>query len=522
MSEPKIKYPVLPARFALCEETAPARFKVDMLRHISDHGWRVQWASAHEQAWTRRLDGIKNGALVWKIEKRASKLGIVIMENVMLTKFTDGRGDHEYRLHSRDEQLSESVKLESDQFRNLVLSCYGEVPVLSVYKDRKPEPSRYADNRNADNIRDAVYKAGLSGARALLVDAKLATGLTGIVKEDTKVQALRDELKERETTETKILESYVRADPRCATLPRKGRLELDRLLVEAQKDTDDWPRQASHHCNDALMSLYYALPHPKSSNLGAYGITALQPDQSIWLAQVEAVYDPPVLKPNYKLRRDAAGKVQVQSNIRIPFEEEAFKTWLKEGGRLPTRYGTPVKIKATVTTPQGVRPAVLIRVGCHVLDVAADLGGDYEELLRPDFEINKLSDACAGVSEILGVRNETLRKEQYKRLLAFKELVGRTIVTARQAQSECRHRAKRDFKDRLSRAEELEKRLADQLAYANKLRTDLQRLREELGGPPPESFAQAVRHMLIEGTLVAPPLDQDWAGQKIDRLSCTA
>lgn len=127
---------------------------------------------------------------------------------------------------------------------------------------------------------------------------------------------------------------------------------------------------------------------------------------------------PPVRKPTHKVSRTSQG-LSVSSGGRIPFTEEEFKAWWKGEKKISTPYGEPSRIQAS--TPED-RPFWLVKVGCHEVDVAGDLGGDYIELMRPDFEVVKgqaVPEAVETVREALeGRYNQELRVRLLKALAA--------------------------------------------------------------------------------------------------------
>lgn len=127
---------------------------------------------------------------------------------------------------------------------------------------------------------------------------------------------------------------------------------------------------------------------------------------------------PPVRKPTHKVSRTSQG-LSVSSGGRIPFTEEEFKAWWKGEKKISTPYGEPSRIQAS--TPED-RPFWLVKVGCHEVDVAGDLGGDYIELMRPDFEVVKgqaVPEAVETVREALeGRYNQELRERLLKSLAA--------------------------------------------------------------------------------------------------------
>lgn len=88
-----------------------------------------------------------------------------------------------------------------------------------------------------------------------------------------------------------------------------------------------------------------------------------------------------LVRSNYTVKRNGSGALVLSSNIVCPFDERTALAWLRGEGPAPsTRYGTCRKIE---TCTDSGAPLVLIGCGCHRIDVARDLGGEFADLLKP-------------------------------------------------------------------------------------------------------------------------------------------
>ena len=95
---------------------------------------------------------------------------------------------------------------------------------------------------------------------------------------------------------------------------------------------------------------------------------------------INAYFSHPIKSPNYTARIEG-GKLLVSSGIEVSFSVQTALAWLK--GELPSvasGYGSLEKLE--VCRPDG-SPWIAIRAGCHYIDVAKDLGGEFAELLKP-------------------------------------------------------------------------------------------------------------------------------------------
>jgi len=91
----------------------------------------------------------------------------------------------------------------------------------------------------------------------------------------------------------------------------------------------------------------------------------------------------PVIRANYTVKMDGQ-RLLLSSNIECPFSVLSALDWLKGGAQLNTRYGIVQKVNGA--TEDG-KALTLIKCGCHYIDVARDLGGEFTELLKPTHEV---------------------------------------------------------------------------------------------------------------------------------------
>jgi hypothetical protein len=107
----------------------------------------------------------------------------------------------------------------------------------------------------------------------------------------------------------------------------------------------------------------------------------------------QARYSVDLVRANYTVRRGENGALLLSSNIVCPFDEQTALAWLRGEGPAPsTRYGVCRKIETCTDTGA---PLVLIGCGCHKIDVARDLGGEFAELLKPTHKAELIEGTAA-------------------------------------------------------------------------------------------------------------------------------
>ncbi len=202
------------------------------------------------------------------------------------------------------------------------------------------------------------------------------------------------------------------------------------------------------------------------------------------LTAVAGKNEPPVKLPNYKLRREADGTLRLNSSSAIPFTEEEFKAWWRGESGLNTTYGEPKRIKAS--RPDG-SPVWLVEVGCHVVDVAGDLGGEYLELMKPDFEVIKGVELPALEETVEDVNNGNLNMELRDRLTELWDKARAAYHDARSRWLEYACSVKKEVLDfeanRPARLAEAADELAQAVQAKNTAVTETQEWWRTVGGP---------------------------------------
>jgi hypothetical protein len=174
----------------------------------------------------------------------------------------------------------------------------------------------------------------------------------------------------------------------------------------------------------------------------------------------------------------------LNSSVTIPFTEEEFKAWWRGECSLDTKYGEPKRIKAS--RPDGT-PVWLVKVGCHLVDVAGDLGGEYVELMKPDFEVIKGVELPALEETVEDVNNGNLNMELRDRLTELWDKARAAYHDARSRWLEYACSVKKEVLDfeanRPARLAEAADKLAQAVQDKNTAVTGAQEWWQAVGGP---------------------------------------
>lgn len=97
------------------------------------------------------------------------------------------------------------------------------------------------------------------------------------------------------------------------------------------------------------------------------------------------------LQSNYIVSQTVDGRFRLSSSIEVPFTQAQARAWLRGEADAPTtRYGCPIVLD--LRDAKG-NPCRLIKCGCHLIDAARDLGGEWAELLKPPHTVSRVAGA---------------------------------------------------------------------------------------------------------------------------------
>lgn len=512
----------LPVCFDWVEEKLPASFKVEYFQHVSDHGPRVEWEPGTlVHSWFERLRSVRNGKMQFSIRDKKSTLTVLIMERIWMTCWSHNSGTVR-TVHYDHPQISQSRVVDKDGFDQIVLSMFGAVPKLRVAAATgEPKPSEHALDVAQSYIEYAAFRAGWNGARALVVDRELEVRNKGVGVLRASLSALRVERDYLDSSKVSMIKDAARAARKPyggIKMHREICAKADYVLKAASTGFERWPWLLMDTKLQALLNAAAGDKHKAALRMTSYGKREidlqLPPDQQpacierarpvvmIIDAQDEA-YHPELRSPTHTVCREA-GKPVLSSGVALPFEESALLQWLEEGAEHPfdTRYGPLTKVKATVMDNGVPRAAVLLEVGCHLVDVAADLGGSYAKLLAPDFEPVRVA-ATEAMSEqhdpgVAAVVNGALRAELIQRLHDLKPWLKQTqrraLVRVQGAVRDARayHAIKQQ------KVKELNALIADRMAEMVKAVKEVREWHAGIGGVSLQSFAQSTHRLLVE------------------------
>lgn len=552
MATKKFKYPDLPTHSAdVIVEQLPSSFKVDMLRHVHDHGPRVEWEDPKHTAWCRRLAGVRSGKICWKFSS-TSKLEILIQDSIWITHLVTGPDDR-YMLHHTDPALDTSVVLTSHEASLLKTSIFG---FGGITGDRKRFVDACVNTTRTTAMDEAWLRAGASGARARIVDTILQRKLAEL---NTKVRRTEASVRRKKNLEEAKLDKmqssalgFWSSRQRYDALTTKVNYgHLAQYLVANYPDV--WPAMwVAAKVNSADTSRFGRFtcysPHSFPLSYTPDGILSCDSTRSIlesgtkwlhvWLDELTneqanrefgditvktrgspVVYDPPVATPAYSVRRDADGSLHLSSGVKIPFTEDQFKDWL-EGSTLSTAYGSPQKIPVTRLNGSEVRAAYLIQLGCHEIDVVADLGGEYVELLKPDFEPRLVNAGTEAMVEEPGTVNEPMRRMLLEVLESNMAAARREHARLSQERREKLKGVLRDFKNLPQAIKVADVEIANNLKAEHECREELIQWNKCHGGTPFGYFANDMRDLFLALHVPVPSLVAAMLGA--DTASLTA
>jgi hypothetical protein len=228
------------------------------------------------------------------------------------------------------------------------------------------------------------------------------------------------------------------------------------------------------------------------------GASSLYSPRALFPA-VSARYSVDLIRANYTVKRGEGGALVLSSGIVCPFDENTALAWLRGTGPAPvTNYGTCRKIETCDDTGA---PLVLIACGCHRIDVARDLGGEFADLLKPAHKAELLEGKPA--LEL----NETTRAEFLARceanaardIAAYK--TEKAAALARYIDRKTKLSAERDNLPAL--LAEIEKCLEKAKAEKAKAETDLAETEDRFPGATLEKVNNLARAALSAFSLPA-------------------
>jgi len=207
---------------------------------------------------------------------------------------------------------------------------------------------------------------------------------------------------------------------------------------------------------------------------------------------IDARYSVEKVKANYTVRRGEGGALVLSSGVVCPFNAETALAWLRGNGPAPsTQYGVCRKLE---TCDETGSPLVLIACGCHKIDVARDLGGEFAELLKPSHKAHLIEGKPA-----LELSEETrfaflARCEENAIDFISKVKAQRAEAFARYVQQKNRLTSERDNLPALLAG--MEKQIEDAKAEKAKAEAELAETEKRFSGAKLEKVNDLARAML--------------------------
>jgi len=495
-------------------------WKKDNLRHVLDHGLAVEFSDGTKTAYLRSLVGTDSTV---ELTAGKSRLTIQTVGRVSRVHFQDAIGSgfdyFSVSYYSPAQNLSYTEKEEKTRevTEHIVFGDFQSSRWQNVKRDAGHVPSILRVNKGADidalrawSKTSAWSLLGENGLRAKAVENAIAGKKAEISRIASAISYGKHDLECKRdfpfAAEIDRARDYAKNAAENAdhqTAARENDVDAVRALLASAQTLEiytsrrfetgyNWP-QSRCESETALAGCGVHLGRiavPGASNL--YTPRALFPAAS-------ARYSVDLVRANYTVKRGEGGALVLSSGIVCPFNEETALEWLRGTGPAPsTQYGTCRKIETCDDTGA---PVVLIACGCHHIDVARDLGGEFAELLKPAHKTELLEGKPA-----LELSEETrfaflARCEQNAARDVATYKIEKAAALARYIEQKNRLTAERDNLPAL--LEEMQKGIEKATAEKAKAETDLVELENRFPGASLEKVTHLARVALSAFSLPA-------------------
>jgi hypothetical protein len=332
--------------------------KVDNLHHVSDHGLSVQFSDPRLSAWVDSLKGDGEH----RAEAGKSRLTVRNVGRITFTRFVSAVSGTVENVHyfSPAENLKHTVS--GNSFVGLTLRWV-------VFGDPRPRAWDCQSGAEQDALRILLK----NNAWCLLGENGLrATAMHGDVK------AAQDSARvaEMQTARAKNeVERFIARD-----LGREVTDARERFTRLREQNRSTYARQESENA-DAVALVESSGDLSRVSLLShRFGVRSDHRELVPFFPATKDTFSPEVRSPNYSAVRDGE-TLRVSSGIVVPFSASAVLAWLKGEAPAPrTRYGSLERVE--LARHYGTA-WVAVKCGCHYIDGAKDLGGEFAELLKP-------------------------------------------------------------------------------------------------------------------------------------------
>lgn len=371
-------------------EVKPYRFPsllVDNLKHLSDHGMSVNFTSPKLVSlveYLRSRDG-KFTLTAGKSELIVTRLGHVTFTELFLSHGS-------YRIHSvhyRDGDLKSSQTRNGnadayDTLRAVILGASGEKTeryCASPAGENLPGIWSPKFGSDQDKLRDFLrnFAGTLTGEqwlRGKAISEKLKGLKSSISCNESRLVYLQERIKNEAEFDFRAAHERLR-ETSTRQLSYIAKLETEKQTDKAR--AENWLAAALISELPTLTSI-----EELAGNYGShtrYNPNGVRP----YFPGIPARTVPEIMRANYSASVSASGELLLSSNVRAEFTPAELLSFLKgERKELRNRYG-PVTVR-NFSTPE-FTPVRLVSCGCHRVDIAKDLGGEFASVLAPAFQV---------------------------------------------------------------------------------------------------------------------------------------
>lgn len=376
-------------------KTKNIQWKVGNLRDISDHGLAIQFADQAKAAFIAELFG-KDGET--RIEAGKSYLTIDTVGRVARTHFYSaiGNGFNTVNIHyySDLENLNFTEKnnentdaLQAAVFGNKINADRwhgrGEMQEHSMASILRPLSGVERDKFTTWQAKNVWALAGETGLRAKAVEMALASAKTAISNIESNIEKMRNE-KDRHAkrdyndarhtakTETKsILKKFNETE----------KTDMEKLGTCLAKISN------AEKTIETLSDFQVNYDSPFRRFCQFSRIFNEKFPTAIFFPSGAESFSHPIIRANYIAKSEGENLI-LSSGVICPFTKSDALAWLKGEKNAPfTRYGLPTRVEGCDLQGNAL---TLIKCGCHLIDVARDLGGEFTDLLKPIHTIVKV------------------------------------------------------------------------------------------------------------------------------------
>jgi len=365
---------------------------VDNLKHLSDHGMSVNFTSPKLISLVDYLRG-RDGK--FRLTAGKSELIVTRLGHVTFTELFLSHGS--YRLHAvhyRDGDLKSSQTRSGnsdayDTLRAVILGGAGEKTeryCASPAGENLPGIWSPKFGSEQDKLRDFLrnFSGTLTGEqwlRGKAISEKLKNLKSSIYSNESRLVYLRERIKNEAEFDFRA------AHERLRTYSSNQLSLIDEKSSEKEKDKATAQGWLAAAMGAEVPKLELPTPTEIDELAGNYGSANRYSPNEVkpYFPGIPARTVPEICRANYSAAVSAAGELLLSSNVRAEFTPAELLAFLKgERKELRNRYG-PVTVR-NYSTPE-FTPVRLVSCGCHRVDVAKDLGGEFAAVLAPTFAV---------------------------------------------------------------------------------------------------------------------------------------